>query len=221
MKVESLIKEYKQIKDKKILDQIYLSLNPVIKNKARYIFEKKYYPLSLYYRCYNCLQCKKQKSEQCQECTLCSCVKGTFNLKKRHLCSQEDIENDLWIDVLRMIETYDMSKKWDNYFYASLWNWQPTFLTKNFIKSLLDESLEESNDVEKIEESTQRIVKIEADNLIEIAKGILSEDEMKILYILLLPKKLTHLQIAKKLNVSQQTVSLKLAKIRKKLKNCL
>jgi len=214
MKTENLIKEYKQTKEKKILDQIYLVLNPVIKQKAKFIFEKKFYPLSLYNDCYSCRICDKKNTDECKTCQICSCVKGTFNLKRKNLCEQKDVENDLWADVLRMIETYDITKSWDTYFYATLWNWRPTFMTKNFIKSLLDEQLE----TQDVEDKSQKISQHDIDYIIEIGKQSLTQEEQKILSMLLPPNELNENQMAKKLGISQQAVSKKLIVLRKKLK---
>jgi len=182
---EKLIKQYKQTKDKKTFDNIFILLKPVVITKAKYIYHKKFYPFSLYNRCYNCRQCKETNKLICENCEKCTCVKGTFNLKRNNLCEYSDIENDLYLDILRMIETYDINKNWNTYFYASLWNWQPTFLTKEFLHSLLNKPFynnEKNIDVRSDDDNfqTEMVKKFK-----KIHKQILTKREQQIFRILL------------------------------------
>lgn len=137
----SLVQEYKQTNNPTLMNKIYTELNPLIQTKASFIFYKKYYPLSLYNKCYPCQKCTNQLNSNCKTCKKCTCIKGTFNLYKSHLCELEDVESDLWLEILKIIKSYDVTRDFDTYLYASIWNILPSFLTMDFIKSIKTESL--------------------------------------------------------------------------------
>jgi len=216
---EDLIKQYKQSKNKKTLDDIFILLKPVVMTKAKYVYYKKFYPFSLYNRCYNCRQCNAKNALICEDCEKCTCVKGTFNLKRNNLCEYSDVENDLYLDILRMIETYDTTKSWNTYFYASLWNWQPTFLTKEFLNSLLTQPITHHNE-EKIStqqnENDNKTTEVMKDFKKAVTK-VLTKRELQIYHILLQDNRLKEVEIAEKIGLTQQAVSLALKNIRKKL----
>jgi len=221
-KVEQFIKEYKKTRDKKTLDKIFDLLRPTIVSKAKFIFYKKFYPLSLYNKCYQCRICKYQKTEKCKNCDKCNCIRGSFNLKKSHLCEYQDVENNLWVDLLRMIETYDSIRSWNSYFYTSLWHWQPTFLTQNFIKSLLNSSLTTTQHLAEKENINKELEIFgeseDAKKLCKQIEEILSKQEKQIFSILLSKNRLTEEEIAKKIGKSQQYVSKKIIAIKNKVK---
>ena len=167
-----LIREYKQTNNPALLNKIYQELNPLIQTKASFIFYKKYYPLSLYNRCYPCQICTNQLNSNCKTCKKCTCTKGTFNLYKSHLCEIEDVESDLWLEILKIIKSYDVTRDFDTYLYASIWNILPSFLTMDFIKSIKTNSLtkidKSSGDdfqlqplVEELENAVEKNVKLE------------------------------------------------------------
>lgn len=219
-KLENLIKQYKQKQNKKILSNIILLLQKVIKNKAKYIYYKKYYPLSLYHKCVSCRKCIDKKN--CANCEKCTCITGTFNLKSNNLCDYFDIENDLWIEILRIIDNYDIRRSFNTYLYATLWNWIPSFITKNFIKELLNKSLTYKNMTEKaIIVKPNQIEKEDLFHIKEKAEKYLTKKEKEVFYILLKDNRLKEIDIAKKLGITQQAISLRIKKIRSKLKNKL
>jgi RNA polymerase sigma factor (sigma-70 family) len=212
-RIEQLVKEYKQEKTQSKLNQIVTILKPVVFKKAKYIHEKKFYPLSLYHKCIECRKCIEKID--CENCERCRCVKGTFNLKRKGLCDLADVENDLWLEILRVIENYDITKNFETYLYATLWDWIPSFINKNYIKELLNISLENSS------EETENIASkqiFQPTEIIEVAEKVLSPKEKELFYILLKDNKLTELEISKKLNIDQSVVSRRLTALRKKLK---
>ena len=167
-----LIREYKKTNSPALMNKIYQELNPLVRTKSSFIFYKKYYPLSMYNRCYPCQKCENELKSNCKTCKKCTCIKGTFNLSKTGLCEVEDVENDLWIEVLRIIKNYDVTKDFDTYLYASIWNVIPSFLTMDFVKSLDTESLTKTYKssgedfqlqplVEELENTVERKIKLE------------------------------------------------------------
>ena len=224
----SLVKEYKETKNKLLLDKIYLELQSTIKQKARFIYYAKWYPLNLYHPCKYCRNCTKlnniPKSEHnliCKNCQDCKCIKGFFNLKKNNLCDYEDVENDLWLEILRTIENFDTTKDFNTYLFSNLWEFIPTFITKNFIKSLTNKSLikidEEGNESEserEISEEETQTKQIDLDNILKLCKTKRKKEIVR-----LLAKGLKQEEIAKILKVSPQYISNVLKGLRNILKN--
>jgi len=229
LNLTNLIKEYKESKNKQLLDQVYKELNSTIRQKAKFIYFAKYYPLNLYHPCKYCRNCDKlnnvPKAEHntiCKDCDICRCIKGFFNLRKEGLCEYEDVEQDLNLEVLRVIENFDMTKDFNTYLFSCLWEWIPSFITKNFVKSLLNKSLtkidDEGNETEmdiadETEEKSEPSVSIE--DIFTICKDDL---EKKVLILILKHKKINQTKIAKELGITQQAISLILKGLRKRLK---
>jgi len=44
-----------------------------------------------------------------------------------HSEKSSDILQELWIEVMKIIQKYDPSKPFMNYFYSTLWRWRPSF----------------------------------------------------------------------------------------------
>jgi len=224
----SLVKEYKETKNKLLLDKIYLELQSTIKQKARFIYYAKWYPLNLYHPCKYCRNCTKlnniPKSEHnliCKNCQDCKCIKGFFNLKKNNLCDYEDVENDLWLEILRTIGNFDTTKDFNTYLFSNLWEFIPTFITKNFIKSLTNKSLikidEEGNESEserEISEEETQTKQIDLDNILKLCKTKRKKEIVR-----LLAKGLKQEEIAEILKVSPQYISNVLKGLRNILKN--
>lgn len=219
-----LVKDYKKTKNKPILDKIYLELKSTIQQKAKFIYYRKWYPLNLYHPCKFCRACDKlnniPKSEHsiiCKDCEICKCVKGFFNLNKNNLCECEDVENDIWLEVLRTINKFDMTKDFNVYLFSNLWEFFPSFITKNFIKSLLNKSLtqidEEGNETQ-IDIPQKEIQKIDINTILKFCK---TTQEKEI--IQLLSKGIKQKEIAEQLEVSKQYISKVIKGLQKHLKN--
>lgn len=220
-----LVKEYKQTKNSLMLNKIYKELFTTIQQKARYIYFAKWYPLNLYHPCKFCRNCiklnnvpKAEHNEICKECEECKCVKGFFNLKKSNLCEYEDVENDIWLEIMRTIENFDITKDFNTYLFSNLWEFIPSFITKNFVKSLLNKSLtkvdSEGNETEmEIADEEEKDNQFDIETIIKLCK---TEQEKEIIQLLI--KGLKQKEIAEKLEVSEQYISKKLIKLRKQLK---
>jgi len=222
----NLVKEYKEAKSKIILNRIYSELKSTVQQKAKFIYYHKYYPLNLYHACKYCRNCNKlrniPKSEHsiiCKECDICKCTKGFFNLKKDNLCELEDVENDIWCEILRIINNFDITKDFNSYLFSCLWEFIPTFITKNFVKSLLNKSLvhidEEGNETEIEIPQEENQFKLSTEEIFSVCQD---EIERNILILMLKNKDINQTEIAKKLKVTKQYISLKLKELQKRLK---
>lgn len=221
MNIENLVKEYKQTQDKKILNTIFISLKKLVEKKAKYIYHKKFFPLSLYSKCSSCRKCEDRT--KCEDCQICTCVKGTFNLKRNNLCDYKDVEDDLWLEILRIIKNYDITKNFDTYLYASLWEWSPSFVNKNLLKDIETRSLTRSEDCDNVSEDIPDYTVDEQNKLDwtieEIEKICKTENEKKVLSILVSNNRLNQEEIAEKSGLTRQTVSKIIKNFRKKIKN--
>lgn len=216
--LSELIREYKKTLNKLLMEKIYILLTPLIKKKSEFIFKKKYYPYSLYHKCVECLKCKNKIN--CDKCKRCSCIKGTFNLKKSGLCELEDIESDLWLEILRIIEYYDITKDFDTYMYSCIWEWKPSFLTKNFIKSLQNKSLSKYNQDEEDMDIPIENTDIENNyNIDRILKSCNSDNERTIIKMLI--NGYNQSEIAKKLKLTSQNVSSLILNLKDKIKDII
>jgi hypothetical protein len=219
----NLVIQYKKNKDKLILDKIYLELKSTVKQKARYIFFAKWYPMNLYHKCKFCRNCdklndvpKREHNLICKECNLCKCIKGFFNLKRNNLCEYEDIENDIWVEVLRIIVNFDVTKDFNVYLFSCLWEFAPTFITKDYIKSLLNKSLIKSNNEEIEIDAPEEIEKLNL-SMEEILKVAETKREKEIINLFLNDRKMTQDKAGKILGITHQAISLVLYKLQKRI----
>jgi len=228
LNLTNLVKEYKQTKNKQIIEQIYAELKVTVQQKAKFIYYHKWYPMNLYHPCKYCRNCNKlndiPKSEYsiiCKECNICKCIKGFFNLKKDNLCEYQDVENDIWLEILRNINNFDITKDFNTYLFSCLWEFIPSFITKDFIKSLSHKSLiqedEEGNetqiDIPEEQEETKPKPSIQ-----EILKVCKTDIERKICKLLLESPNLSQEELAEKLGTYQMDISRIINKLRKRLK---
>jgi len=228
LNLTNLVKEYKQTKNKQIIEQIYAELKVTVQQKAKFIYYHKWYPMNLYHPCKYCRNCNKlndiPKSEYsiiCKECNICKCIKGFFNLKKDNLCEYQDVENDIWLEILRNINNFDITKDFNTYLFSCLWEFIPSFITKDFIKSLSHKSLiqedEEGNetqiDIPEEQEETKPKPSIQ-----EILKVCKTDIERKVCKLLLESPNLSQEELAEKLGTYQMDISRIINKLRKRLK---
>jgi RNA polymerase sigma factor (sigma-70 family) len=227
-KLTKLVLDYQKTKSQIILKEILEMLNPVIKKKANYVFYVKWYPFNLYHPCKFCRTCTKlnniPKTEHkilCEDCEECKCIKGFFNLNKNHLCEYEDVEQDLLLVILQMIDKFTPEKEFNNYLYTTLWEWMPTFFTKDFVKSLSNKSLtqedEEGNEtqIDISEENKERKLKPSIQEILKVCK---TDIEKKVCELYLENPNLSQAKIAEKLGTYQRDISRIINKLRKRLK---
>jgi len=217
-----IVIQYKETKSKSILNQIYKELNSLIQQKAKFIFYNKWFPLNLYHKCKFCRNCEEiknipihEQNDICKDCEVCKCVKGFFHLKKNNLCEYEDVENDLWVEVLRIIENYNIIKDFNTYLIACLWEWMPSFLTKDYVKSLSNKSLtkidEEGNETQIDIPDENEKQPLNLDKIYNLCK---TKIERQIVDLLLEGRKQT--DIAKELEVSESYISQTITRLKNK-----
>jgi RNA polymerase sigma factor (sigma-70 family) len=228
-KLTTLILKYKENKSQIILKEIFEILNLIIKKKATYVYFAKWYPLNLYHPCKYCRVCDKlnnvPKSEHslfCKDCEKCKCIKGFFNLNKNNLCSYKDVEQDLNLTIMQMLEKFTPEKEFSHYLYTTLWDWRPSFLTKDFVKSFSNQSLTQINDsgdeVQIDVKDEKEEPKISIEDIFKVAE---SKREKEIIQLFLNDKSMTQEKAGEILGITQQTISLIFNKLQKKLKKYL
>jgi len=142
--LSELVREYRKTKDNKILENIWRLLEPIIKEKASYVYYQQTYPLNLYKPCKFCKNCKKVKGKSlvdktkiCKECKDCKCIKGLFNLYEKKLCDYKDVESDVWLEIMRIIGNYDVTRDFNKYLFGNLWEYKPSFMTRGFVDNFI------------------------------------------------------------------------------------
>jgi len=234
-----LIRKYKKeiepkIKNKIFREEIYKLLETTVKEKADYIYYHEWYPWNLYHKCKSCRVCTKlnnvPKSEYkiiCEDCEICKCIKGCFNLYNNGLCEWKDVFNDIWFEINRIINNYDIIEDFNKYLFGSLWVYRPTFLTKKFLhitSKTVSQVIIFNDGVEKIKDiidpnpnAIENLEKDEKSKIEKLAFAKLTYKEKK-LVIYFIRKKLTAEEIAKKEEVSKRTIERRIKKIIEKLK---
>jgi hypothetical protein len=226
---------YKKSKNAKSFNEIYKILQSVLKDKVKFIYYTKWYPLNLYIKCKYCQQCINNKELQnkpkeierrklCDKCVDCICSKGYFNLNYGHLCDYEDVKQELDLEILKLINDFDIKLgDFNSYLFSSLWDWRPSFITLEFVENITHNSLFEIN-----EEGEEQILNIKDDKsqkkitsnlkIEEILKECKTETERKVCKLLLDTPTLSQKTLAKKLGTYQRDISRIINKLRKRLK---
>jgi len=225
--------EYKKTSNKKLLEDILKLLQITIKDKTDFIFFKKWYPYNMYIKCKYCQKCKFNDIEElkkrkiCEECRDCICDRGYFNLKINNLCDREDVEQELILEIMRLIINFDIKYgEFNSYLFSSLWNWCPNFITLDFVENIKHHSLYKQNEeneeiiLNKEDEISQK--EIRANLYVEdIFNECKTENEKKICELLLYNPQLTTRELGKKMGMTHQYISLIFKELRKRLKKHL
>jgi len=220
-KITNLVITYKQTKDKKILDEILEILNPIIQKKASYIYYKKWYPLNYFNKCKHCQHCKNKNRTICKECKKCICSKGYFNLKKNNLFELSDVKNDLVLKVLELIKQFDVTRDFYTFFGAVLFDWRPSFITQDFIKSFSHQRIYneiENNEIECNLEDKKESPSTSSLTIEEIFKKCKTNIERQICKLSLDNPNITKEELAEKLGIYKMKVSRIMIGLRKRLK---
>jgi len=230
--LNNLVIQYKETKDKKILDEIFDNLKSLIEKKARFIFYRKKYPLNMYNKCHYCKECKNDKQlkdmikeeerrRTCEECKECICNRGFFNLRENNLCTYEDVVQELNMEILKMINN-DSIKDFDAYLISALWHWHPPFLTLDFVESIKHRTMskiDENEEEEEVDITDEKVLKPDTNFNLENIFGVcVTENEKKICEMYLENPQITQEEIAEKLGTYKMDISRIINKLRKKLK---
>ena len=127
-KINELAIQYKNTNDRIILNEIFKLLYDSIQEKTKYIFYKHDFVKNRYQiKIWNSSQ-KKYKSEK---------RVNTFKLCNSKKIEISDVEQELKLEILRIIRDYDVKLPFENYLNSSLINWRPSFIRKkNFMEVL-------------------------------------------------------------------------------------
>lgn len=184
--LEKLVKNYKRKKDIYILDQIFKNLNNILNEKASYIFYK-------------------QTFFGKEEIKLC-------DTKQIEL---DDVKQELYLEVLRIINEYNIRLPFENYLYSNLKLWKPKFINADFLKNFKTQSIYQTNDEGEEENLADNMSSPEPLN-IEFNTP-LTEKEQEIWELLQGDLHLSQEEIAEELSISQKSVSNLISSIKKKL----
>lgn len=230
----NLVVEYQKEKNQITLLDIFKLLKNTVKEKTDFVYYKKFYPLNLYDNCKYCKTCEHNKElkdkiaeikrrEICENCQDCICEKGYFNLRKNNLCDYKDIEQELKLEILRLINNFDIKVgEFKNYLSASLWDWRPSFITSDYVNSLSFKKIYQETDtgeeleikiVDKKEENQRSNL-----NLEDIIQKCKTDNERQIVKLLIQNPNLSQRDIAKKLKKNKDVICRIFNKLRNRLR---
>lgn len=218
--ITNLVIKYKKTKNQKFLKELLSILEPLIQKKASYIYNKKWYPMNYFHKCKYCQHCKNKDREICKICKKCLCDKGYFNLRKNNLCEFNDVKNDLILKVLELIEQFNITKDFYTFLGVILFDWRPSFITQDFIKSLLHKKFYMEIEGEEIEVNTKdtKTKPIKNNFVIDtIFKICKTKREKDLINLFLNDKRMTQKKAGKLLGITQQAISLIFNKLQNKL----
>ena len=191
--LNKLVIQYKKTKNSQILNQIFEILKNVIKKKAEFIFYQKTFKFG-------------------------KCEFRLINTKQIEL---NDVKQELNLEVLRIINNYNIKKPFEKYLFGCLWNWKPKFMNKKFLQQYLNIHETDGNRGIKIDEI---LGKPEGDkekiNIDEMFEN-LTKIEKKIINFLIKNSNLNQSQLAEKIGVTQQMISKIMKNVRKKYRKRL
>lgn len=185
-----LVREYKKTKSQALLNDIFSQLAQIIKEKATFIFYKQRFN-----------------------------IKGTvFKLVDTQQIELEDVIQEINLEIVKLINKYDIKKKFEPYLYSTLWKFKPHFINQDFVNQLknvpstmIDNEGNEKSILENIE------VLPEVGNYMELFEN-LTEIEKKVVKIYAENPTIKQRQLADTLGLTQQEVSKIMESIRKKVK---
>lgn len=139
-----------------------------------------------------------------------------INLKETNMIAEDDIFQELWVLVMEIIENYIPEKPFMNYFYSTLWHFRPSFIDQNFLfqnNIVLESSLVTEENLNPLD----NMIKTEPNQEPEFEE--LNDRENEIVKIIFCDSSIKQGELAKKMKISQQSISNIMIEIRKKIKN--
>ena len=207
--LDLLAREYIKTKDKNILTKIFNILKYIIKKKAAYI-----YYVNIFHEGkivgHQIMQPQNKKVP---------IHEFTFKLSETGQVDLEDIEQELALEIIRILNKWNPKYPFDVYLFGALWKWLPKFARKNkFLKAfkiksmnIIDDNGEEKSLIDNI---PQEISKSE-ENLVDLFEN-LTENEKKIINLYQENPQINQMEIAGILGITQQGVSFLLKGLKKK-----
>jgi RNA polymerase sigma factor (sigma-70 family) len=207
--LDLLAKEYVKNKDRNVLTKIFNILKYIIKKKAAYI-----YYVNIFHEGkivgHQIMQPQNKKVP---------IHEFTFKLSETGQVDLEDIEQELALEIIRILNKWNPKYPFDTYLFGALWQWLPKFARKNkFLKvfklnsmNIIDENGEEKSLIDGIPATE---IKNE-ENLIDLFEN-LTENEKKIIILYQENLNITQTEIAMALGITQSGVCRLLQGLKKK-----
>jgi RNA polymerase sigma factor (sigma-70 family) len=201
--LDKLAKEYAETKDKNILPKIFKILKHILKKKASFVFyqqtfhEGKKLPKSKWFKNING--------------ELIPTYEHNFRLVDTKQTELEDIEQELALEVIRLLKKYNPKQPFDEYFFGTLWKWIPKFTTKNkFLNYLKHNSMYIVDDAGNEKSLIDDIPQKESFssgllNFIDMFEN-LNENEIKIINLFQENGNIKQTEIARIIGVTKQRV---------------
>jgi RNA polymerase sigma factor (sigma-70 family) len=186
--LNELIKQYKKTKDHQLLNQIFEVLKNIIKKKAEFLFYQKTFKFGKY----------------------------EFKLVDTKQVELNDVKQELNLELLRMIKDWKGKQPFENYLFASLWNWRPKFVNKSLIQETFNIHEIDEDEDSKIDNIPAEPEEIKEDINIDEMFSDLTEIEKKIIILLKDNPELNQSELADIIGVTQQRISELMTNIRKK-----
>ena len=192
--LDLLVIQYKKKKNKKILDQIFKILYPIIVAKARYVF---------FVQTFNINNCEFK----------------LLDLKKG--LELEDVIQELSIEIIEWINDFKPKAPFSHFLNQCLESnkWRPKFINADFIKNIKTESIYktiENNEEEEEELNLADTLPTPEEVKIEFYPE-LTKIEQEVWELMQGNLNLSQQEIAEELCISQMTISRAVTNIRKKL----
>jgi RNA polymerase sigma factor (sigma-70 family) len=206
--LDLLAKEYVKTKDKTILVKIFKLLKHILKSKADFVFYQKTFHEGKSKGYIESLDGKKTPVYE-----------HNFKLVDTKQTELEDVEQELALEVIRILNKYNPKQPFENYLFAAIWNWTPKFARKNkFFNYLKFNSMnvvdEDGNEKSLIDNIPQE-VNFGCGDLTEMFEN-LTENEKKIINLYQENNNISQSEIADSIGITQSGVSRLLAGLRKK-----
>lgn len=196
MMLNELVLEYKTKKNSQTLNKIFLDLSKMIHNKAKFVFYQQKF----------------------------SAKKFVFKLVDTKKIELEDVEQELNLFILKLIDKCDINKPFDKYLYSSIWLWVPKFVNKDFINSLrnvpiFDTDLDGDDANIKKLDILRVFSKFDEEVDLDYLFENLTDDEKKLLNILQKNSEIKQSELADIFKVTQPRIAQLYESIRVKYKN--
>lgn len=135
----------------------------------------------------------------------------------------EDIKQELYLEILRLLNNLDPKKSFETYLYSTLWNWDASrIINQDFYNQLKNVNMITADEADEedtpIIDTIATLPKFDEEEEIEHLFTKLTSTEKKIIEILRLNSKIKQPELAKILKVTQQAVSKIFVSLRKKYK---
>jgi len=203
--------EYKTTKNKETLNQIFVSLQKTIKEKTTHTFYKRKFVRAM-------IDVEVMNDEGTKK--IMKRLPQCFTLYGTKLIELEDVEQELNLEILNIIERYDISRPFDKFLYSSIWLWQPNFVNKDFINQLSNISLSTAEGEGQYNEELINNLSVmpQFDESFDVRELFtnLTETEEKLLNILKNNSGLKQAQLVKIMGVTKQRISQLFKSIQKK-----